>query len=77
MDDNRARGYRRGRRILDGDDSAVAAAALEESLHAHHPYEENVEDLLELLSLYAPSMERPCADHRQLCICNSAISHSW
>ncbi|MFH7324191.1 hypothetical protein [Aeromicrobium sp. HA] len=56
------------RRILDGDDSAVAAAALEEALHAYHPHKEKFEDFLETLSLYAPSMERPYTDHRQLCV---------
>ena len=55
------------RRVLDGDDSARAAAALEEALHAYHPYEEEFEDLLEVLALYAPSEGSPYSDHRQLC----------
>ncbi|WP_456694946.1 hypothetical protein [Aeromicrobium sp. P5_D10] len=55
------------RRILDGDDSGLAAAALEQELHAHHPYEEEFEDLLEALALYAPSMASPYTDHSQLC----------
>jgi len=55
------------RRILDGDDSAIAAAALEEALHTYHPYEEEFEDVLEALALYAPSMGSPYIDHRQLC----------
>jgi hypothetical protein len=64
------------RRILDGDDSAHAAAALEEALHTYHPFEEEFEDLLESLALYAPSMGSPYTDHRQLCdaIRQSAIS---
>lgn len=53
--------------ILDGDDSAHAAAALEEALHAQHPFDEEFEDLLEVLALYAPEMGNPYADHRQLC----------
>lgn len=65
-----------GRRVLDGDDSALAAAALEEALQTYHPYAEEFEDLLEALALYAPSIGRPYTDHRQLCnaIRQSAIS---
>lgn len=61
--------------ILDGDDSAVAAAKLEESLHAYHPYDETFEDLLEALALYSPAMGSPYADYGQLCdaIRNSPI----
>jgi hypothetical protein len=66
------------RRIHDGDDSAIAAAALEEALHTYHPYEEEFEDLLEALALYAPSMGSPYIDHRQLCdaIRQSAVGGS-
>ncbi|GAB3869019.1 hypothetical protein GCM10028801_45690 [Nocardioides maradonensis] len=53
--------------ILEGDDSTRAAAALEEALHAYHPYEDQFEDLLEVLALYAPSEGTPYSDHRQLC----------
>ncbi|MGL5861545.1 MAG: hypothetical protein ACRCY9_09865 [Phycicoccus sp.] len=54
--------------ILDGDESARAAAALEEALHAHHPFDEEFEDLLEVLALYAPGVGSPYADHGQLCV---------
>lgn len=55
------------RRILDGDDSGVAAAALEQALHAYHPYAEEFEDLLEVLALYSPLLGSPYTDYRQLC----------
>ncbi|NYG58750.1 hypothetical protein BJ980_001673 [Nocardioides daedukensis] len=55
------------RPILDGDDSTLAAAALEEALHTYHPYADEFEDLLEALALYAPSEGTPYTDHRQLC----------
>lgn len=53
--------------ILSGDDSGRAAAALEAALHTYHPYDEDFEDLLEVLALYSPGMEVPYTDHRQLC----------
>ncbi len=55
------------RRVLAGDDSALASSALEEALHTYHPYDEDFEDLLEALALYAPSMGSPYIDHQQLC----------
>lgn len=54
-------------RILAGDDSKVAAAALEGALHAHYPNETDLDDLLETLALYEPSMGSPYVDFRQLC----------
>jgi hypothetical protein len=54
-------------RILDGDDSKLAAQSLEEALHAYYPYEEEFDDLLEALALYDPGMGNPYTDHRQLC----------
>ncbi len=55
------------RRVLDGDDSALASAALEEALHTYHPYDEDFEDLLEALALYSPGTGSPYTDHRQVC----------
>ena len=55
------------RPILEGDDSTRAAARLEEALHTYHPYEDEFEDLLEVLALYSPSEGSPYSDHRQLC----------
>lgn len=54
------------RQILDGDDSAFAAASLERALHTYHPYEEEFEELLEAIALYNPAMGSPYTDHRQL-----------
>ena len=54
-------------RILDGDDSTSAAAALESAIHTYHPFDDELEDLLEALALYAPSMGSPYLDHLQLC----------
>lgn len=54
-------------RLLDGDDSATAAAALEEALHIHHPFAEEFEDLLEALALYALALGIPYTDYEQLC----------
>ena len=54
-------------RILDGDDSKLAAASLEEALHAYHPYDEELDDLLEAIALYDPAMGNPYTGHRQLC----------
>lgn len=58
---------RAAHQILGGDDSTHAAAALEEALHACHPFDEEFEDLLEVLALYAPGMGNPYADHLELC----------
>ena len=55
------------RRILDGDDSTFAAAALEEAIHARHPLEEEFDDLLEALALYAPGTGSPYIGYNQLC----------
>lgn len=55
------------RRILAGDDTALAAGALEEALNTHHPYEGEFEDLIEALALYAPSAGSSYTDYRQLC----------
>lgn len=55
------------RQILGGDDSTLAAAALEGALHTYHPYADEFEDLLEVLALYAPLEGSPYTDHRQLC----------
>lgn len=55
------------RRILEGDDSTQAAAALEAALHTYHPYQEEFDDILEVLALYSPLMGSPYTDHRQIC----------
>lgn len=55
------------RRVLEGDDSTFATGALEEALHAYHPYDEEFEDLLEALALYSPGTGIPYTDHRQVC----------
>lgn len=54
-------------RILEGDDSAMAANALEGAIHTYHPFEENLEELLEALALYAPSKGTPYTSHSQVC----------
>lgn len=53
--------------ILAGDTSRRAAGALEAALHTYHPYDEDFEELLEVLALYSPGMEVPYTDHGQLC----------
>ncbi len=55
------------RRILGGDDSMAAAAALEGALLAHHPYADEFEDLLEALAMYAPSLGPPYVGYPGLC----------
>lgn len=47
------------RRVLDGDDSANAVSALEGVLLEEYPGDEQFEDLLEPLALYAPGIGSP------------------
>lgn len=54
-------------RILGGGDSAAAAADLERAIHAYQPFDDDLEDLLGALALYAPSLGSPYIDHLQLC----------
>jgi hypothetical protein len=50
---------RAAQRILDGDDSMAAAAQLEGALHMYQPFDEDFDDLLEALALYAPRCGQP------------------
>ncbi|MHC8609887.1 hypothetical protein ACW4FP_19790 (plasmid) [Paenarthrobacter ureafaciens] len=53
-------------RILDGDESKIAAAALEGALLDEHLGEEDMEDLLFALALYAPGDSPEYYDSPQL-----------
>lgn len=53
-------------RSLDGDDSMEAAAALERVVLRDFADDDRLDDLLEVLSLYAPGLGRPYADVEQL-----------
>lgn len=47
------------RRVLAGDDSVVAANELERVLSEEYPDDERLDDLLEVLALYAPGQPPP------------------
>lgn len=53
-------------RILDGDDSMEAAAALEHVVLRDFADDDRLDDFLEVLSLYAPGLGRPYAEVEQL-----------